>query len=112
MTVNAHMIPDGESRPAAWPWIAGTAAFVITWVALYAQLPAFSDWVVSVLPLERGWHFEEAVRFFVYDRRADGQRGGVGPAVCFGWLKGRPDLPRLWTRRRHHRRVDHRATAS
>lgn len=67
MTVNAHMIPDGESRPAAWPWIAGTAAFVITWVALYAQLPAFSDWVVSVLPLERGGHFEEAVRFFVYD---------------------------------------------
>lgn len=67
MTVNAHMIPDGESRPAAWPWVAGTAAFVIAWVALYAQLPAFSDWVVSVLPLERGGHFEEAVRFFVYD---------------------------------------------
>jgi uncharacterized protein len=67
MTVNAHMIPEGESQPPTWPWVAGTAAFVITWVALYAQLPAFSDWAVSVLPLERGGHFEESVRFFVYD---------------------------------------------
>jgi len=48
-------------------WITATAAFVALWFALYRQLVPLSDWVVSLLPLERGTRLHEAVTFFVYD---------------------------------------------
>lgn len=59
--------PDRPHSRPAWFWIAGVAAFVLVWAMLYARLEPFSGWVVSLLPLERGSHLEEAVRFFVYD---------------------------------------------
>ncbi|WP_373503612.1 permease [Aestuariivirga sp.] len=48
-------------------WIAGTVAFVVVWYAIYGQLVPFSEWFVSLLPLVRGSHLEEAIKFFVYD---------------------------------------------
>lgn len=48
-------------------WLAGVAAFVAAWFALYRQLVPFSDWAVGLLPLEKGSHAHEAVKFFLYD---------------------------------------------
>jgi hypothetical protein len=53
--------------PTFWRWIVGIAIAVVAWVAAYAQLIPFADWVVATLGLERGTHFTEAVHFFVYD---------------------------------------------
>jgi hypothetical protein len=55
-------------RPAAaWPWIGGTAAALVGWVLAYRQLVPFSEWLVSLLPLERRSHLGESVAFFLYD---------------------------------------------
>jgi len=68
MSIETSLAPQTEpQRPSPWLWIAGATAFVLLWFALYGQLVPFSNWVVSLLPLERGSHLEEAVRFFVYD---------------------------------------------
>lgn len=78
MTVPMNTLPQGEDRPhPAWPrlgrfrsatvWMAGVAASMVVWAALYAHLVPFSEWVVSVLPIEHGGRLEDAVRFFVYD---------------------------------------------
>jgi uncharacterized membrane protein YraQ (UPF0718 family) len=54
-----------ETRTAVW--LAGTAAFLVAWGLIYAQLQPFSKWVVGLLPLEPGSHAAEAIEFFVYD---------------------------------------------
>jgi len=59
--------PAAPGRPNTGLWLAGTVAALAAWVALYRQLVPFSDWVVSLLPLEPGSAVAEAVRFFVYD---------------------------------------------
>ena len=48
-------------------WIGGAIALIALWFGVYWQLPQFSDWVVSHLPLVKGSHLDEAARFFVYD---------------------------------------------
>jgi uncharacterized membrane protein YraQ (UPF0718 family) len=68
MSTDTSLVPHaGPQRPDAWRWIAGVVALVVVWFALYSQLVPFSEWVVSLLPLERGSHLEDAIRFFVYD---------------------------------------------
>ena len=54
-------------KPSTGLWVAGAAIGVALWFALYGQLAPFSDWIVSLLPLERGSHLEEAIKFFVFD---------------------------------------------
>ncbi len=51
----------------AFAWVATTVAAVALWFALYAELVPFSEWAVGLLPLERGSHAYEAVKFFIYD---------------------------------------------
>ncbi|MFL9824673.1 permease [Rhodoplanes sp. SY1] len=53
--------------PRTGLWLAGTAAFLVAWVLVYAQLQPFSDWLVGQLPLAPGSHLADAVAFFVYD---------------------------------------------
>jgi uncharacterized protein len=53
--------------PSALPWIGGTAAGLAAWAALYSQLIPFSNWLVSLLPVERHSRFGEAIAFFLYD---------------------------------------------
>jgi hypothetical protein len=48
-------------------WLALSAAALIIWGLLYAQLVPFSEWVVSLLPVDRKSHLGEAIQFFVYD---------------------------------------------
>lgn len=53
--------------PSALPWIGGTAVGLALWAALYRQLIPFSDWLVSLLPVERHSHLGESIAFFFYD---------------------------------------------
>ncbi|MFC3674485.1 permease [Ferrovibrio xuzhouensis] len=68
MSADASLI---SRKPPAGPqpvlWLAGVAAAVALWFAVYGQLLPFSEWAVAQLPLERGSHLEEAIKFFVYD---------------------------------------------
>ena len=48
-------------------WLAGVAAFMAVWFAVYGQLPAASQWLVSLLPVDAKSHTGEALTFFFYD---------------------------------------------
>ncbi len=64
MTVQTQEAPRAPS-----PWLrhAGVIAFVALWFAVYRQLPAFSEWLTGLLPVERASHAGEAIAFFLYD---------------------------------------------
>jgi uncharacterized membrane protein YraQ (UPF0718 family) len=61
-TVNAP-----SHRNSLLVWLGGTVAALTLWGGLYGQLVSFSEWGVGLLPLERGSHAYEAVKFFIYD---------------------------------------------
>ena len=48
-------------------WIAGTAASVVLWFVLYAQLAPLSEWIVSHLPLTRASRLGDAATFFIFE---------------------------------------------
>ena len=48
-------------------WLGGTGAALLVWALLYSQLPAFSEWAASLLPIERHSRTGEAIAFFLYD---------------------------------------------
>ncbi len=48
-------------------WIVATLAAIALWFVLYSQLVPFSEWIVSLLPIEKGTPLTEAVIFFFYD---------------------------------------------
>lgn len=48
-------------------WIAGVVGALLVWVLIYRQLVPFSNWVVSLLPIERHSALGEAIAFFIYD---------------------------------------------
>lgn len=58
---------DAPRPPATLPWLAGTAAGLALWALLYSRLVPFSEWAVSLLPVERQTHPGEAIAFFLYD---------------------------------------------
>jgi uncharacterized membrane protein YraQ (UPF0718 family) len=49
------------------PWLAGTLAGLAVWAALYSQLIPFSEWAVSLLPIDPASHLGQSVTFFLYD---------------------------------------------
>lgn len=55
------------SSAEAAKWIGALFLALIVWAAAYSQLIPFSDWAVSLLPVERTSHLGEAIHFFVYD---------------------------------------------
>lgn len=48
-------------------WIIATLASIALWFVLYGQLAPFSEWIVSLFPVEKGSHLFEAITFFFYD---------------------------------------------
>jgi uncharacterized membrane protein YraQ (UPF0718 family) len=50
-----------------WPWLVGVAVAGLAWWLIYDRLLPLSDWVVSLLPVERHSHLGEALAFFIYD---------------------------------------------
>ena len=53
--------------PSTATWVAGMIAAILIWFAIYWRLEAFSTWIVSMAPVPRGGHLEEAARFFVFE---------------------------------------------
>jgi len=58
---------DGKGQATLWKWLAGVALGLATWGLIYSQLIPASEWVVSVLPVDRASHLGEALAFFFYD---------------------------------------------
>ncbi len=50
-----------------WAWHIAVAGALALWVMAYRQLIPFSEWLVSLLPVERHSHPGEALAFFFYD---------------------------------------------
>ena len=48
-------------------WIIATVIGIALWFVLYSQLVPVSEWIVSLLSIEKGTHLAEAVTFFFYD---------------------------------------------
>ena len=48
-------------------WLGGTAAALLVWGLLYSQLIPFSEWAVSLLPIDRHSRTGETVVFFLYE---------------------------------------------
>ena len=66
MSIQAHEPASHQEQPG-WVWHVGVAAFVILWFVIYKQLPAFSEWLTALLPVDRHSHAGEALAFFLYD---------------------------------------------
>ncbi len=54
-------------QPSPVPWLAGTLVGLAVWAALYSQLVPFSDWAVSLLPVDPASHLGQSIAFFLYD---------------------------------------------
>ncbi|CUH67131.1 putative permease [Thalassovita gelatinovora] len=66
MSTQTHI--SGAPRPLpGWAWHLGVIAFVLVWYAMYSQLIPVSEWIVSLLPVDRHSHTGEALAFFFYD---------------------------------------------
>ncbi len=64
--VPAPIVPSSkDSSPAKW--LASTFAALILWGLVYSQLGAFSDWIVTLLPVQADSHLGAAITFFAYD---------------------------------------------
>ncbi len=66
MTTETHVAQTPRPLPD-WAWHVGVGLFVVLWYAVYKQLIPFSEWLVSMLPVERTSHTGEALAFFFYD---------------------------------------------
>jgi uncharacterized membrane protein YraQ (UPF0718 family) len=53
--------------PSTVPWLVGTLAALAVWAVLYRQLIPFSDWAVSLLPVDPASHLGQSIAFFLYD---------------------------------------------
>ncbi len=66
MTLETHGVSDPHPRPD-WVWHITVLALVACWYLVYVQLVPVSEWIVSLLPVDRHSHTGEALAFFFYD---------------------------------------------
>jgi len=57
----------GPKRADFWRWIAGLGVVLVLWGVVYSQLIPVSEWLVSLLPVDRSSHRGQALAFFFYD---------------------------------------------
>ena len=67
MSTNAPSNLQSAPREPTALWVGATVAIIALWFIVYWQLPQFSDWAASHLPVVPGSHLAEAAKFFVYD---------------------------------------------
>lgn len=58
---------DEPKRSRTWQWLAGLGLALVAWGLVYSQLIPASEWLVSLLPVDRTSHLGEALAFFFYD---------------------------------------------
>lgn len=58
---------DEPKRSRTWQWFAGLGVALVAWGLVYSQLIPASEWLVSLLPVDRTSHLGEALAFFFYD---------------------------------------------
>jgi len=63
----AVVAPPRANRKATVVWCAGAFVGIVLWFVLYNQLMPFSQWIVSLLPVEKESQPGEALTFFFYD---------------------------------------------
>jgi uncharacterized membrane protein YraQ (UPF0718 family) len=56
-----------SAGPSAVKWVGAAVVALILWGVIYSQLVPFSEWVVSLTPVDPKSHFGEAISFFAYD---------------------------------------------
>jgi hypothetical protein len=64
--MNVSVVDKTASAKLTW-WLIGIGLGGVLWIAVYSQLTALADAVVSAVGLSRGTHLGEAVHFFFYD---------------------------------------------
>jgi hypothetical protein len=66
MTTETH---DTEASRLAsdWIWYVGVLIAALAWWLIYDQLVPFSEWAMSLLPVNRHSRTGEALAFFIYD---------------------------------------------
>lgn len=63
-----HPDTSAQARKASTlPWLLGVIVFVAVWFAAYSELPALSEWLVALLPVDPATHAGAALAFFFYD---------------------------------------------
>lgn len=67
MSSQSETLNAEKSAPRLGLWLAGLGIFLVAWWAIYTHLIAFSEWLVSLLPIVRESHLGEALAFFFYD---------------------------------------------
>jgi uncharacterized membrane protein YraQ (UPF0718 family) len=67
MSIGAATDREASRDPSTAIWVAGTLGALAAWAALYSALVPFSEWAVSLLPVEQHSRLGDAVAFFVYD---------------------------------------------
>lgn len=63
------MLAEGQAASSRKTvrWVGGVIGALLVWGLVYRQLVPFSNWVVSLLPIERHSALGEALAFFIYD---------------------------------------------
>lgn len=66
MMVHPDTSPQAR-KASTLPWLLGVVVFVAVWFVAYSELPALSEWLVSLLPVDPATHAGAALAFFFYD---------------------------------------------
>ena len=67
MTTEALTAQNRGPQHTSWTWIAGLGSVLVVWGIAYSQLVRASEWLVSLLPVNRSSHLGNALAFFLYD---------------------------------------------
>lgn len=67
MSLGSISEPAPDSGPSTVKWIGAVMVALLLWGVVYSQLVPFSEWVVTLLPVEPTSHLGDAIKFFVYD---------------------------------------------
>jgi hypothetical protein len=67
MTASTLISPPSNQTLGTAKLVGATVLAIVAWFAVYWQLESFSNWAVSVLPIEHGGHLDEALSFFIFD---------------------------------------------
>lgn len=67
MSLGSISEPAPGSGPSTVKWVGAVIFALLLWGILYSQLVPFSEWIVTLLPIDPTSHLGEAIKFFVYD---------------------------------------------